>query len=66
MDDKIYVAILQIDDDKTGVIATAYTSDQAFDAAQRFLRVNPNVKASQISVKEYLFKKELKMLDYQE
>ena len=66
MKEKIYLTIFQIDPDKKTVLATTFAEDQAFKIAYDFLNMNTSVKAEQVFVEEFIFKKTLKILDYQD
>lgn len=66
MDKKLYLVIFQVDADKTAILGSTQTSEQAFAIVRDFLSQNENIKTEQIFVEEYSYEKTLKILDYQE
>lgn len=66
MDKKLYLVVFQVDADKTAILGSTQTSEQAFAIVRDFLSQNENIKTEQIFVEEYSYGKTLKVLDYQE
>lgn len=63
--EKVYLIVID-KEEQVEVLGSALTEEQAFEIAHNLLGNNPQVKTEQIYVKEYNFKKDLKILDYQE
>jgi hypothetical protein len=59
--ENIYLVMLD-----TQIVGNALTQEQAFEVARNLLHNNPNVKTEQVFVKEFSFKKDLKIVDTQE
>jgi hypothetical protein len=68
--DKMYLTVFVQEtgegETQTQVLCSTFDYVQAFKVAQDLLHNNPNVKTEQVFVKEFIFKKDLKILDYQE
>ena len=63
---RIYLVFFAQTESKGAILGVTFSSDTAFDIAQKFLHDNPTVNSCQLTVKCYDFTKEFTITDFED